>query len=265
MGGGAHTVALGGYTLGGGHSYVGRKYGLAVDNLLQVEMVTANGSIVISNDHSTMIEDINGSVILNRNADLFWALRGGGGGTFGIVTKFTFKLHNAPKQFTTMSCFKPILNGTVNVGYAFMHDINYLLGTTLPADWGGYEIFSGYKLTQLPNTTGSILIYMNHAGEYGSLTFNTILPFYNKYQDYCRFKNFSTYLEMANSTDSLYYHTVVFNTLMQPDSFTDAYYNFVFNASLDYPANNRDGAFGCTGTMIGGRFQSMLYFNTTVD
>ena len=254
VGGAAHTVALGGYTLGGGHSYVGRKYGLAVDNLLEVEMVSANGSIVVSNDHSTLIEDVHGHIHLSTlNADLFWALRGGGGGTFGIVTKFTFKLHYAPKQFTTMTCWRPILNGTTNVGYDYMHDINYQLGTTLPADWGGYEVFSGYKLPQYPSTTGSILVYMNHAGEYGSPTFNVILPFYNKNQQYCSFRNFTTYLEMANSTDPLYYHTVVFNTLMQPNSFTDDYYNFVFNASLQYSANNRDGAFGCTGTMIGGK------------
>ena len=216
-------------------------------------MVTANGSVVISNDHMTSITDANGHVQTTANADLFWALRGGGGGTFGIVTKFTFKLHQRPKQFTTMTCFRPILNGTTNVGYDFMSDMNVLL-VSLPAEWGGYQIFSGYKVPQLPSTTGSILLYLNHIGEFGSMTFNTILPFYNKYQDYCRFANFSTYLEMTNATDPLFYHTIIFNTFMQPDSFSDEYYNFVFNASLTYPANERNGAFGCTGTMIGGEW-----------
>ena len=247
-------MALGGYTLGGGHSPIGRKFGLAVDNLLEVEMVAANGSIVTCNDRGTSITDANGHVQSTNNADLFWALRGGGGGTFGIVTKFTFKLHQPPKQFTTMTCFKPMLNGTTNVGQEFMQDFNALL-VSLPPDWGCYQIFSGFKVPQIPSTTGSISLYLNHAGEFGDITFNTILPFFNKYQNSCKFANFSTFLEMANVTDQLYYHIIVFNTFMQPDSFIDEYYKFVFNASLTFSsARNRDGIFGCTGTMVGGMY-----------
>lgn len=76
------SVGVGGYTLGGGYSALSRKYGLAIDNVISTTMVTASGdSVVVAND--------------STNPDLFWALRGGGGGNFGIVTDFTFKTHPA--------------------------------------------------------------------------------------------------------------------------------------------------------------------------
>jgi len=71
-------TGVGGLTLGGGFGHFTRKYGLAIDNLLSVDMVLANGSFVTAN--------------AEQNQDLFWAIRGGGG-NFGIITAFTFRLH----------------------------------------------------------------------------------------------------------------------------------------------------------------------------
>ena len=72
------TTGIAGFTLGGGSGMLERRFGFAVDNLLGVELVTADGELIIA-DHAT-------------HSDLFWALRGGGG-NFGIVTSFTFRLH----------------------------------------------------------------------------------------------------------------------------------------------------------------------------
>lgn len=72
------AVGVAGSTLGGGNGYLARKHGLALDNLISADVVTAEGELVHASEH--------------ENADLFWGLRGGSG-NLGIVTSFTFRLH----------------------------------------------------------------------------------------------------------------------------------------------------------------------------
>ena len=75
------SVGIGGLTLGGGVGYLVRKYGLTIDDLLAAEVVTADGKLLHADDKS--------------HPDLFWAIRGGGG-NFGVATRFQFRLHEVP-------------------------------------------------------------------------------------------------------------------------------------------------------------------------
>lgn len=73
------TVGIAGLTLGGGIGFAARKFGLTCDNLLEATIVTAAGQAIVCN--------------AREHGDLYWALRGGGGGNFGIVTRLVFRTH----------------------------------------------------------------------------------------------------------------------------------------------------------------------------
>ena len=90
----SHT-GVGGLTLGGGMGRLQRRFGLAIDNVLSVELVTAEGKVVTAN--------------AKENPDLYWGVRGGGG-NFGIVTKFLFRLHTMDPM-------------VINFGFSFPMDV----------------------------------------------------------------------------------------------------------------------------------------------
>ena len=81
-GGSCPTVGISGHLLGGGYGYLARPYGLACDSLLLADLVNPDGHQVRADAH--------------QNTDLYWACRGGGGGSFGIATSFTVRLKRSP-------------------------------------------------------------------------------------------------------------------------------------------------------------------------
>ncbi|WP_405878836.1 FAD-binding oxidoreductase [Streptomyces sp. NBC_01136] len=91
-GGRVSTIGVAGFVLGGGTGWLDRAFGLAVDHLLGVELVTADGTTVRATDH--------------ENPELFWALHGGGG-NFGIATALTLKLHPLPEFSLAMVMYRP--------------------------------------------------------------------------------------------------------------------------------------------------------------
>ncbi|MGE5179649.1 MAG: FAD-binding oxidoreductase [Bacteroidota bacterium] len=89
------TTGIAGFTLGGGFGWISRKHGLTVDNLISVDMVTADGKLLHASNQ--------------ENTDLFWAVRGGGG-NFGVATSFEYRLHPVGPQVIAGLIVHPFTN-----------------------------------------------------------------------------------------------------------------------------------------------------------
>ncbi|KAI7189255.1 FAD-binding domain-containing protein [Hortaea werneckii] len=94
------SVGIGGYIQGGGHGPLSSTYGLAAHQVLQVTIVTPDGCIFVANDRN--------------NTDLFWAVRGGGGGQFGVVTEYVIETHPAPNT-AVLGTLSIVPNGEAGV------------------------------------------------------------------------------------------------------------------------------------------------------
>lgn len=92
-GGTVSSVGVAGFTLGGGAGWLTRRCGMAVDNLIGAEVVTATGEVVTTSEE--------------EYPDLFWALRGGGG-NFGVVTRFDYRLHEIPERMLAGQVLYPL-------------------------------------------------------------------------------------------------------------------------------------------------------------
>ncbi len=90
QGGGCTTVGVAGFLTGGGFGSFSKRFGLAAGSLLEAEVVTADGKVRVANACT--------------NPDLFWALKGGGGGTFGVLTKVTVATYDLPENAGGVRC-----------------------------------------------------------------------------------------------------------------------------------------------------------------
>ncbi|KAK2462839.1 hypothetical protein APHAL10511_005151 [Amanita phalloides] len=122
---GGSVGAAGGWIQGGGHSALAPKYGLGVDNAIQFTVVLASGDYVTVNRF--------------KYADLFWALRGGGGGTFGVVVSVTYQTHDilpVSGAFILANFSTPQMAQKVVTEYIKLHP------KLSDAGWGGYSFYS---------------------------------------------------------------------------------------------------------------------------
>jgi len=131
-GGGLSVSAAGGWLQGCGLSAMSPTHGLGVDNVLAFDVVLADGSLVVADDCS--------------HSDLFWALRGGGGGTFGVVTKMHYRVHSNPNKTKFVACRVNI--ETDNGGVDTMRDawIDFIVeksASGIDRRWGGYWSLEG--------------------------------------------------------------------------------------------------------------------------
>ncbi|CAM1510668.1 Fc.00g010030.m01.CDS01 [Cosmosporella sp. VM-42] len=131
VGGGGKSVGIGGYITGGGHSVLSPRFGMAADQVLQMEMVTPGGKIITINE--------------DQHSDLFWAMRGGGGSTFGVLTSITLKTHPTPKIRSSMVLFVTVPEAP------FIYDLFAYALSKFPslahAGLSGYT----YMTTRFPN------------------------------------------------------------------------------------------------------------------
>ncbi len=134
----SHT-GVGGFTLGGGLGRLNRKYGLAIDNLRSAEIVTADGQVRRVSD--------------GENADLFWAIRGGGG-NFGVVTEFEFELHPFERN---------LLSGMLVWPLAQARDVLEFYG-----EWYlglSDEMYVGPAMVTLPDGAGVVAMEVVYNGD----------------------------------------------------------------------------------------------------
>ncbi|KAI6020452.1 hypothetical protein BKA83DRAFT_4302284 [Pisolithus microcarpus] len=127
---GGSLGAGGGWLQGGGHSALSPTYGLGVDNAIEMTVVTSTGAYLTVNNY--------------QNPDLFWALRGGGGGTYGIVTSVTYRtyeqlpvvMYSVQANVTNATVMKELIGGVIHLQPNLTDD-----------GWGGYGSFGNDNMS----------------------------------------------------------------------------------------------------------------------
>ncbi|KAM6494750.1 hypothetical protein JOM56_009373 [Amanita muscaria] len=148
---GGSVGAAGGWILGGGHSPLSPSYGLGVDNALQFTLVLASGEYATANAY--------------QNEDLFWALRGGGGGTFGVVVSVTYRTHDR-LPFTSFSL--SVNFSTLAIAQNVTTEYFAMLPELSNAGWGGFAFMPQGKLLARFFTSNESLVQ-------GNATFSSFL------------------------------------------------------------------------------------------
>lgn len=173
-GGAISDTGIAGLTLGGGIGWLQRKYGLACDNLISADVVTADGTFLTANE--------------TENPDLFWGLRGGGG-NFGIVTSFEYRLHPVG----------PVLGGPLLYPFGAAREVFdfYREFSASAPD----ELFCEFGLAPLPDGQPSAYMFLFHSGppEHGEEVVRPAREFMEPLED---FLGVNTYCDVQQMFDA---------------------------------------------------------------
>ncbi|KAI0867405.1 FAD-binding domain-containing protein [Hypoxylon argillaceum] len=220
VGGTSKSVSVGGYITGGGHSVLAPLYGMAADQVLELEVVTPLGDIVTANEC--------------QNEDLFWAMRGGGGSTFGVMTSVTLATHPTPKIVAAN-----IVIASLDLNALFVWEmVGYLLSQFPYLDFqgvSGYSVLSqNYTVPDGNNGTlniaglaGTFLLFNTQNQEDMQAIWEPIITYVNTtwptavvLMDLVPYPSLASWLEVNSDQDAAGYDGYVGSHLLDATSLT---------------------------------------------
>lgn len=184
QGGGCTTVgAAGGFTQGGGFGSFSKNFGTGAAGILQVEVVTADGKILIANRC--------------QNKDLFWAIRGGGASTFGVVTKMTLKTHALPSNF---GIFQSTITAANDEAYKNLiaEFVSFYHSSLNNNHWGEQIVFNA------DNTIKLFLTFQDLSDVQVTYTFSPLRKWINQHKDLYTMTESTTAFPAAKMWDKDY-------------------------------------------------------------
>ncbi len=265
-GGQCPTVGIGGYSLGGGHSPLSSYLGLAIDTIYSFELITANTSHIMCYKNGTyFIDDDRWS----NNSDLFWALRGGGGGTFGIILNISYYLYDLQNGLTSLVILYPYYYNNTLIAKDIYNNFMIHLATFS-------ENVNGYALSEIfPPSQPLLTMYILYLGTMEQA--KTELFVLTDYMIECqlnggyKYEYYSTYYQwQINNHFPGDFYTVFFSALYSYNNITNDEIHYIDKInSFSIEASNifnisLKGSFVFTNTMLnGGGPNSNIGFNDT--
>jgi hypothetical protein len=131
VGGTFDTVGIVGWATGGGHGWLTSSYGMGADNIFEIEIVTPTGAILVANEC--------------QNSDIFWATRGGGGGTFGVITRITMKAYPMPQTTVWLWNIQGKNNTDAKEWWRLVASLHANMPAVNEAGFQGYYTIAGAK------------------------------------------------------------------------------------------------------------------------
>lgn len=223
-----------------------------------------DGRFATCTENSTLVEDLNGRSTSISSGDLFWALRGGGGGTFGVVVEYLFKLHPEPGQMVVMSTFIPFVMPQLSADLT-ISSLNMLIAVikSLPNEWGGYWIVDNSPGVLSNNDTGlgfdlhyrgQMTLFMNKFAPWDGTeytVFKDLLDYATENTITVNFENKTSFWDYEKDVyDQPITRGYLYNSLLQKEKLNETFSSFVNKSFFD--DTGKDILQGCTGALLGG-------------